>query len=105
MTSKAGRGSRSNQEPSYDSDLLSPAPDNADISDVESFTRTVADLDDDDEEQDMPASKADAQHAGIVTPPNIAVETVEDDGSTIKSSGVMAQAADLSVDVCYKAQC
>jgi hypothetical protein len=105
MSSKAGESSRSMEENTFDPDLLSPIQDDAinsaDISDVESFTRTVPDLED-DEELDMPssaASRTDAPVGGTETPPLLSIEAVDDDESTVRSPGGAIQDADLSVNV------
>jgi hypothetical protein len=105
MSSKAAKSSRSAQVETNNNDLLLPAlddtPTSADVSDVESFSRTVPDLDD-DEELDMPSSGPSRIYTpvgGIETPPQVTIEAADDDESTVRTHGEAIQEADLSVNV------
>jgi hypothetical protein len=89
--------------------LLSPTSDDSqgldEVSDVESFSRTRPDVEDDDGELDIPEPSTPRRPAraadtnGSPQTPQTVVEAAEDDGSTVKTHDGAAQEPAVSIHV------
>src|ERR1700753_3892495 len=106
MSSKSGE---STDQTLPERALLSPTSDDSqgldEVSDVESFSRTRPDVEDDDEELDIPepsTSRRQVRSAdtnGSPQTPQTVVEAAEDDGSTVKTHDGATQEPAVSIHV------